>query len=541
MANFNQSMVVAPQPIAVEEGVRILQRGGNAFDAAIASAFAQMVVDPQMCGLGGFGCLTLYDAAHDDVVTIDFNASAGQAASANQWEDIVLDERWDGYGWLLEGNVNDIGYGAVATPGTVAGLAELHRQFGSLPWQDLLQPSIRLAREGFLVQPELARRWAAPAAGPVLPAIARLSFNDEARRIYLKSDGTTYWIGERFQNPDYAATLERLAVLGAEEFYSGDLAVRMAEDLSRNGSFITYDDLSSYQTRVCAPVMGKYLGFDIATNHAPGGGVSVLEILNILEGYDLPAMGHNTEDYIYTVARAQIAAMIDRAACVGDPAFVDVPEESLVSKEWSSAWRERLDTNEPLTAPRYHPDSPTTTNVTVADRAGNCIALTHSLGASSGVITPGLGFMYNNAMNCFDPRPGKVNSIAPKKQRITGIAPTVVFKDNRPSVVLGAPGGTRIMTGIFHVLVNLIAFDMNALEAVSAPRFDCQSDTLDAEARIPSWIQHEAADRAGLKLLPNPASYGNFSLVQAISLDPWTGALNGASDPRSGGAVMSTQ
>ena len=538
MTTRQTGMVVAPQPPAVEEGARVLQAGGNAFDAAIATAFAQMVVDPQMCGVGGFGCLTLYDARHDDVVVIDFNAAAGQAATPDQWEHGIVDEHWDGYGWRLEHHINDVGYGAIATPGTIAGLAELYRRFASLPWAQLLQPAIRLARDGFLVPPELARRWAAPARATMLPAIARLGFNEESRRIYLKGENKTYTLGERFRNPDYAATLDTLAALGPEEFYVGDMAKRMAGDLAQNGSTVTLDDLRAYRPRVQSPITGAYLGNDIATNNAPGGGVSILEILNILEGYDLPALGHNSEDYLYTVARAQIASLIDRADYVGDPAFVDVPIDMLVSKQRADLWRERLATGERVVAPRYQPDSPTTTNVTVVDRAGNCIALTHSLGASSGVITPGLGFMYNNVMNCFDPRPGLVNSIAPGKQRITGIAPTIAFTNGRPSVVLGAPGGTRIMTGIFHVLVNVLAFDMSAVEAVSAPRFDCQSDILDAEARIPSWVRQASADRAGLTLWPNPAPYGNFSLVQAIVLDTATCAVTGGADPRSGGAMM---
>lgn len=538
MVNPDMGMVVAPQPAAVEEGVRVLQAGGNAFDAAIATAFAQMVVDPQMCGVGGFGCLTLYDAVHDAVVVIDFNAAAGQAARPDQWTNVIADEYWSGYGWALENHANDIGYGAIATPGTVAGLAELHRRFGSRPWPELLQPAIHLARDGFLVSAELARQWAMPATGEMLPMMARLGFNDESRRIYLEQGDKPYALGQRFRNLDYAATLDRLAVLGPEEFYVGDLARRIADDLARNGSTVTLADLQSYQPHVQDPVVGSYLGHDIATNDSPGGGVSVLEMLNILEGYDLPALGHNSESYVYIVARAQIAAMTDRAQYVGDPLFVDVPVATLVSKEWAGTWRERLATAERLVAPRYHPDSPTTTNVTVVDREGNCIALTHSLGASSGVITPGLGFMYNNAMNCFDPRPGLVNSIAPGKNRITGIAPTIAFTQSRPSVVLGAPGGTRIMTGILHVLVNVLAFGMSPVEAVSAPRFDCQSNILDAEARIPSWIMQAAADRAGLRLWPNPASYGNFSLVQAIVLNPETGAVAGGADPRSGGAVM---
>ena len=537
-SKLNTGMVVAPQPPAVEVGARVLKSGGNAFDAAIATAFAQMVTDPQMCGIGGFGCLTLYDATRDAAHVIDFNATAGKAATPTQWANRIVDEQWDGYGWILEGNVNDIGYGAIATPGTVAGLAELHRRFATRPWATLLQPAIEIARNGFLVSPELARRWTAPTANFLPGTGARISFNEESQRIYLKADGRPYGLGERFRNPDYAATLEILAELGPEEFYTGKLARRMADDLEANGSTVTFDDLRSYRPRSYDPLIGRYLDRTIATTNPPGGGVTLLEMLNILERYDLAQLGHNTEDYVFTMARAQIAAMIDRAEHVGDPSFVDVPVAMLASKERASEWRARIDSDERLTVPRYHPDAPTTTHVSVVDTAGNCVALTHTLGASSGVINPGLGFMYNNAMNCFDPRPGMVNSIAPGKGRITGIAPTIAFAGDRPTVVLGAPGGTRIMTGILQALVNILAFDMSAVEAVSAPRLDCQSDTLDGEARIPSWILAAAAERAGLKVWPNPAPYGSFALVQAIVIDPRTNTVMGGADPRSGGAVM---
>lgn len=538
MGNLGSGMVVAPQPAAVEVGARMLRAGGNAFDAAIATAFAQMVVDPQMCGIGGFGCLTMYDAARDDVTVIDFNARAGKNATPDQWADSIVDEIWTGYGWALSDQANDIGYGAIGTPGTMAGLAELHRTGASRPWAGLLQPAIDLARNGFLVSPELAALWNSPDTGDLIGIRTRIHFNEESRRLYLKNGETPYAPGDHYSNPAYAATLERIATCGPEEFYTGELARPIADDLARNGSTITLDDLRDYRVTTHTPVEGRYLDHDIRTNHAPGGGPSVVQILNILEGYDLPALGHNSEDYIYTVARAQIAAMIDRAEHVGDPAFVDVPTECLTSKEHADRWRTRLATGERLIAPRYHPDARTTTNVSVIDAAGNAIALTHTLGSSSGVVAPGLGFMYNNAMNCFDPRPGQVNSIAPGKGRITGISPTIAFADDKPAVVLGAPGGTRIMTGVFNVLVNVIAFGMSAVEAVSAPRFDCQSDTLDGEARIPSWVLQAAADRAGLKLWNNPAPYGQFSLVQAIVVDPQTGNVTGGADPRSGGAAM---
>ncbi len=534
-----RGMVVAPQPWAVEQGARVLKVGGNAFDAAIATAFTQMVVDFQNCSVAGFGCLTLYDAARDETVVIDFNATAGSRTTPEMWQNIVVDEVFTGYGWKLQGGVNEIGYGAIATPGTLAGLWELHRRYATLPWADLITPAIRTAREGWLVSPELARGMAQqrydllPAAGP-----NRLSFSLEGRRIYLKADGTTYRQMERLRNPDYANTLELIAAGGAEAFYTGTMAVQIAADIEAGGGTVTLDDLRDYRVRTYAPVRGSYLGYELHTNDAPGGGPTVLGTLNILETYDLPKMGHSSEEYVYTMTRAQIAAMIDRAETVGDPRFIAVPTDMLVGKERARQWRAKLDTGERYIVPHHHPDSPTTTNVSVTDRAGNMIALTHTLGSSNGTITPGLGFMYNNAMNCFDPRPGLVNSIAPGKGRITGIVPTVGFEEGEPCLAIGAPGGTRIMTGVLQGIVNLLAFGMSAVEAVSAPRVDCQSDTLDGESRIPSWVMQAAAERAGLKLVPNSAPYGNFALVQAIRLFPQTGATDGGADPRSGGAAM---
>jgi gamma-glutamyltranspeptidase/glutathione hydrolase len=483
--------------------------------------------------------MTVFDAKRDTCVVIDFNARAGRNATPDQWENAIVDEIWTGYGWVLDGRSNDIGYGAIGTPGTLAGLASLHRDFASMAWADLLQPAIDLAQHGFLVSPELAQMSNSPDVGDSAGIRTRLFYNEESRRLYLNEQGEPYGAGQTFRNPDYAATLERIATLGAQEFYTGALAREIADDLARNGSTITLEDLESYEPVKLEPVEGSYRGHDIRTNHAPGGGPSIIEMLNILEDDDLPGMGHNSEDYVYTVARAQIAAMIDRAECVGDPRFVDVPTERLISKCHAADWRTRLATGETIVAPRYQPDGKTTTHLSVIDKHRNSIALTHTLGASSGVVTPGLGFMYNNAMNCFDPRPGLVNSIEPGKGRITGIAPTITFQNDTPAIILGAPGGTRIMTGIFHVLVNSIAFGMSAVEAVSAPRFDCQSDILDGEARIPSWVMQGAADRAGLKRWVNPAPWGNFAYVQAIHVDQTTGRVTGGADPRGGGAAMS--
>lgn len=539
MARLGQGMVVAPQAPAVEEGVRALGRGGNATDAAVTAAFVQMVVDPQMCGVAGFGCFHAYSAERDEARIIDFNGRAGSKCRPEMWRAIAIEEYWNRYGYRLEGYVNDVGYGAIATPGTVAGLAQALAEHGTIAWADAIAPAIRYAREGFLVPPELWRRWAHPGLPNHPTPRQRLGANEAARRLYFTPDGNIYGPGARFRNPDYADTLERLAAGGPEEFYLGETGRRMAEDFEREGAFVTADDLAGYRPRACEPLATDYRGHTVTSNPPAGGGVTVLEMLNILEHEDLGALGLNSPAYIALVAKAMQAAFADRAARVGDPEFADVPTAELIGKPRAREWHGRIAGGERIAVPRFVREGPHTTHVSVVDARGNCAALTHSLGSANGTVTPGLGFMYNNLMNCFDPRPGNVNSIAPGKSRVTGIAPTIVYRDGRPTLVLGAPGGTRIITGVLQVILNRLDHGLSATEAVAAPRFDAQGDILDCEARIPSWTTAALAER-GFTIQPNPAPYGNFALVQAIALDHERGRLDGGADPRSGGAVMTS-
>lgn len=528
-------MVVAPQPLAVDEGAKVLKNGGNAFDAAVTAAFVQMVVDPQMCGIGGFGVANVRTASGEHRV-LDFNGTSGSRVTPEMWQDIVIEQDWTGYGYHLEGRVNDVGYQSIMTPGTVAGMAEVLRRYGTISWHDALQPAIRIAHEGFLVQPELWRLWNAP---PVLGRISffeRVKATEASRAIYVKPDGSSYGPGERLRNPDYARSLERLAEAGPEDFYAGELAQRMADDFAANGAFITAEDLANYRVRDYEPLTIDYRGYTVATNPPSGGGICMAQILKILEHEDIANLGLNSLAYIDFVARAMQAAYHDWYRYVADPEFVDVPVDWLTSDERADEWYAKIKAGEKIEVPRY-PEPPTTTHITVIDRAGNVAAITHSLGSSSGVVTPGLGFTYNNIMNAANPVPGLPNSIAPGKNRITGMCPTIVLDGDKPILALGAPGGTRIITGVLQVTLNILDHGMSPVEAVSAPRFDCQSETLDCEARIPSWVRDELGAR-GFKIHPNPAPLGGFSLVQAITRDPMTGTLAGGSDPRGGGAVM---
>jgi gamma-glutamyltranspeptidase/glutathione hydrolase len=416
-------------------------------------------------------------------------------------------------------------------------MARALQRFGTVSWSDALQPAIRFAGEGFAVPPSLWMLWNLPGAPGQISMRERLAFTEASRAIYIKPNGETWRPGERFLNPDYARTLDRLADAGPQDFYTGALSREIVADLERNDALVTAGDLASYEVRELAPLSIDYRGHQVTSNPPAGGGICSAEILKIVEHEDLAALGHNSTDYIDLVAHAMKAAYADWFGMVGDPAFVDVPVGRLLSQDNADVWYDRIKHGETFTVPRY-PEAPHTTHITVIDDAGNCASITHSLGSSGGVVTPGLGFSYNNNMNAANPQPGRPNSIASGKGRITGMCPTIVLRDGQPILALGAPGGTRIITGVTQVILNILDHGMSAVEAVSAARFDCQGDILDCEARIPGWVKDELAGR-GFQVNANPASYGNFARVQAIARDPLTGELRGGSDPRgAGGAVM---
>lgn len=530
-------MITAPQPIAVEEGAKVLMAGGNAFDAAVTCAFVQMIVDPQMCGIGGYALLTAHVAGASEPVAMDAPALAGAKTSPDMWVDKVIGPNPDGWGFFLEGKVNDAGYTSICTPGTVKALAAVLSRWGTLSWAEAIAPAVRIADEGFMVREQLAKRWqesrAYPEACSFLEYIER---NAEASRIYLTDDGSPYGMGDHLSNPDYAKTLWRLGEQGEEDFYRGELAERMVNDLSANGSFVTAEDLATYTVRDAPAVTGTYHDYDIASSMAPHGGPTLIAILNILEGYDLAAMGHNSADYIYIVAMAMKAAFVDRNALIADPEFNEVPVDWMISKERAAYWRARIDAGEPIEPDPTPTESPHTTHVTVVDDAGNCVSLTHSLGASSGVITPGLGFMYNNSMINFYPLPGHPNSIEPGKSRSTGMAPTIVYQNGSPRLVLGSPGASRIITSNVQVIVNVLDFGMDIAEAVYAPRFDCQVNDIRCHLRIPEYICAEVRERHPIRRLPQ--SHGGFALVHAIEIDPESGRLSGAADPGADGMAL---
>jgi len=531
-------MIVAPQPLAVEEGAKVLARGGNAVDAAVTCAFAQMIVSPQMCGIGGYVLLNLRLAGSPaQSLGLDAPAVAGSLTSPDMWQSALLHASPSGWGYVLKGQVNTLGYTSICVPGTVRGLAAILQRWGTISWADAIAPAIAIAETGFTVDSVLAREWKDPRRYPDEPNLRDyILSNPEARRIYLKSDGAMYDTGERLRNPDYAGTLRQLANRGPEEFYTGTLSRRIADDLAANGSFVTAGDLADYHLREDPPLAGTYRGYSVATSNPPHGGPTLLAILNILEGYDLLALGHNSPAYIYLVSMAMKAAFADRNPYLADPAFVAVPTAWLTSKARAAEWRERIDAGEAISVSFAPKESPHTTHVSVVDAAGNAVALTHSLGSGSGVITPGLGFMYNNSMVNFHPLPGHPNSIAQRKGRTTGMSPTIIAKGDRPALVIGAPGATRIITSLAQVILNVLDFGMSVSDAVLAPRFDCQGDLISCQARIPEYVCAEVRKKHPIQRLPH--SHAGLALVHAIRVDPVSGRLSGAADAGAGGMAL---
>ncbi len=519
-------MVTAPQPLAVDAGVKVLADGGNAVDAAVAAAFVQMVATPRSCGVGGFGMMYIHTPQSDTI--LDFHGKAGARVRPDMWEAEIVRENATGYGYTLRGRVNEVGYGAVTTPGTVAGLYMAQTDFGSMPWRDALQPGIAVATEGYEVTRAEAASWKRIPTPETTPWITVATSPHEGG-------------GEFIANPDMARTFSILAEGGEEAFYRGEMARIIAGDMERGGGFVTLDDLNRYEVTVTRPLQAPYREYTVGTNRPPGGGLTILQMLKILEGYNLADLTYLSSEYVYIVSMAMKAAWADRANLIGDPAFVDVPVGELLCEERAAAWRRRIDAREKIAIPRWQPqEPPCTTHISVVDQWRNVVGLTHSLGSGSDVVTPGLGFMYNNCMNCFNPVPEQVNSIDPGKSRTTGMAPTLVKLGDDPFFSVGAPGGTRIVTGILHAILNVIDKGMSATEAIAAPRFDCQSDVIVAHSRIaPSACDGVRAMGHEVQSLLN--GYGGIASVHGIILDPETGTLDGGADPGSPGMAMAVQ
>jgi gamma-glutamyltranspeptidase/glutathione hydrolase len=530
-----RGVVVAPQPPAAEAGADVLRAGGNAFDAAVAAAFVQAATDPFMCGIGGIGIAQVFEAATGENVVIDFVGRVGSRARPDQWAKLA--RRTATGKTYVDGWHNYLGYQAILIPGTVAGLASIHAGRGRLPWRELLQPAIRILRDGFPLYEYMTEYFFETHQYPVgenYPTFDEfIRTTDALARLWLRDDGTVRRVGEHLTNPAYADVLHCLADEGADAFYRGAIAERILADFAAHDALITADDLAGPQAFTCAPLVSDYRGATVSTS--PLGGATVLQVLNILEGFPVAALGHNSAEYLHTLISAIQFAFPDRERMVGEGGEAVMAD--LVSKEHAAELRARM--GEAGVPPAEIASVPGTTHLSVADGEGNAVALTHTLSMGSGVVTPGLGFQYNNGMSSFDPLPGKPRSLAPGKARITPMAPTLVLRGGRPEMILGSPGSNAIVNAIAQVIVNVADFGMTPIEAVSAPRVHCEGGPVLTETRLPAATAR-ALEARGHRLTPRPFAYdslqGRIQLIVA-GVEGWIGA----SDPRrDGGSAMYT-
>lgn len=508
--------MAAGHPIAVDEGAAILVAGGNAADAAVAVAFVQGVVDPAKCGIGGWGVATLWDGRRGEATSIDFPGRAGGRVRPDMWLDDLIAPAYHGYLPRLRDSVNDVGYRSIAVPGAVAGLGALYaRGSGRFAWADLLAPAIRHARDGVPVYSGVLGagppEWDWPGA---VPFLQRLAVTEASAATYLR-DGRFFGIGERLAQPVLAATLEILASEGPGVFYRGVIADRIAADLSANGADITAADLAAYRPSVGPPVGGSFLGLKVLSAPPPESGVSLVRALRLLEGRLDATAGPLDPGNAELIAAAIGTAADDRARYLADPDFVEVPIERLLGSSLVPG---------------------DTTSVVVVDGDGTAVAMNHSLAShgGSGVMTDGLGFLYNNCMAGFDVEPDRPNSIAPGKARWSAAAPAVLVGAAGVRLAITGPGGSRAIGAVFQGVLDVTVFGMSALEAVSSPRVDAHDALIDLEDRVPAAVERALVAR-GLQV--NRTYDSGFAALYAVARDPETG-LQAAADPRRPGAAI---
>ena len=529
-ATASRGMVVTNHPLGSAAGAEMLAAGGNAVDAAIGALFALTVVEPMMVGIFGAGMthLRLADGRH---LVIDNYTTAPAAARPDMY--VPVSDTWPDY-LRVQGDLNLVGLLSVGVPGTLKAWAEAVARFGRLDLETVMQPAIRHAERGFRATPYLAE-----AVKESAPDLARFP---ETARTFLPG-GAPIKAGDLIAMPEYAATLRLIAAKGPGVLYGGDLGATVADYMRRDGGIITLEDLARYQTIERHPIRGRYRGFEITGAPPPtAGGLHLVEMLNILEGFDPRGLGFGTAEYFHLIAEVLKIGFADRNACTGDPAFVDIPVERLTSKEYAASRRAQIS---PDRAGEYGAivgmtggvaaGSAHTTHVTTADADGNVVAMTQTINNLFGskATVPGTGVLLNNTMALFDPHPGTPASIAPGKRVTSSMAPTIVLRDGKPAWALGLPGGVRIFTSVFQAVVNLIDHGMSLQEALEAPRIWTQGQELEMEQDIPAALRDAVAAR-GHRVVAVPGVAGGMNAV-AFAAD---GTLEGAACWRADGTPI---
>jgi gamma-glutamyltranspeptidase/glutathione hydrolase len=549
-------IVVSAHELASRAGVEMMQAGGNAVDAAVATGFALAVVHSPAGNIGGGGFM-LIRMADGTTHFLDYREKAPAAATA----DMYLDAQ----GNVIE-NASEIGYKAIGVPGSVAGMVYAEQKYGKLTLNRVMTPAIRLARDGY------ALTWGEARDFEEDHYLGRFA---ESRRIFQR-DGNYYKAGEIFRQPDLARTLERIAAK-PDDFYHGDLARELAAAMQKGGGLITADDLAHYEVKEREPMRGSYRGYEIISAPPPSsGGTVLIEALNILEGYDLAKLGDRSAQSIHYTTEAFRRAFFDRAEFMGDPDFAKIPVSQLVDKKYGEAWRDSIDADHATPSKELkrpgifteleqyaaaHPqaqgmhEGQHTTHYSVVDAEGNAVAVTTTINDwfGSRVTADGLGFLMNDEMDDFSSKPGVPNSdgliqgaanaIGPGKRPLSSMTPTIVVYGGKPFLVLGSLGSSKIITTVANVLMGVVDYGMNIQEAVNAPRFHHQwlPDVLTLER----WFSPDTARdlrkmgynvQFGLHDGPEISPY--WSDAECIAVDPKSGDRLGASDYRNNGKAV---
>jgi gamma-glutamyltranspeptidase/glutathione hydrolase len=516
-------MVVSAQHYASEVGAGILAQGGNAIDAAVAVGYALAVVDPCCGNLGGGGFMTIHLKDGRDTF-IDFRETAPAAATAAMYLDPA--------GQPVD-DLSRSGYLAAGVPGTVMGLERAATEYGRLARHALLAPAIALARDGYV----LSRADADILDGK------RFARDAVAARIFLRPDGTRFEPGDRLVQTDLAATLEEIAQQGPDAFYRGPIPMAVGKASSENGGILTTQDFADYSVVETPPLTCSYRGYHIVSAPPPSsGGTTICEILNILEGYDLRALGFRSASSVRLLIEAMRRAYRDRNTYLGDPVFVQNPLERLLSKDYAAAIRSAINAGSTTPAAALQPpkEKAETTHYSVVDAEGNAVAVTYTINGSFGaaVIAPGTGFFLNNEMDDFTVKPGtpnlyglvqgEANAIAPGKRPLSSMSPTLVEKDGRVFLVLGSPGGSRIITAVLETILNIVDYGMAPQEAVGAPRLHHQGLPDEVAYENSGLAPETIAELSGIGYkLVEQRPWGAVELIEIVN-----GRLYGVNDPR---------
>jgi gamma-glutamyltranspeptidase / glutathione hydrolase len=518
-----RGMVVCVAPAATDVGIAILKKGGNAVDASVAVAFALAVTYPVAGNIGGGGFMLVYPDGKRSPTVFDYRETAPKAVD----RDTFVNEK------------SAHTHKAVGVPGTVRGMELAHKRFGKLAWKDLVMPAVALAEDGFILSDELARS--------LNDVLNKAKNNAEFRRCFGKGDGTAWMLGDRLIQKDLGATLRRIAVDGPDAFSSGALADMLEKEMKAGGGFITKQDLAAYKAKERKPIHGTYRGFDVYGPPPPSsGGICLVEMLNIIEHFDLKKQGRWSPETCHVMAEAMRRAFADRARYLGDPDFATIPDH-LTAKDYAKKLAGQIDRTRATKSETLAADIPlaqegdNTTHFSVIDANGMAVSNTYTLEDSYGsrIVVKGAGYLLNNEMGDFNWKPGvtttkgtigtKPNLVAPGKRMLSSQTPTIIARDGKPVLITGSPGSRTIINTVFCILVNTIDFEMDIQAAVDAPRLHHQwfPDRINFEGttQYPDLVK-------SLRELGHTVEYAKQGDAHSIRIDPKTGVYHGAADKR---------